>query len=152
VRWTAPSGARVFAAGSLQFSWALDDYGTRNMGHAQPADPRVQLLVANALADLTAPASPRALAGDVDGDLIVPAVQLADDPRLVGAIVFARRGSEPFKIGDPGVRRICATRVRPCKPWRVRKGGAFRLGAVAVDAWGRSALVLSDPVNVVADG
>ena len=61
VRWTAASGARVFAAGSLQFSWALDDYGTRNAGHSQGADPRVQALVANVLLDLQRPQAPAAV-------------------------------------------------------------------------------------------
>lgn len=40
VRYTAGSGARVFSAGSLQFVWGLDDYGTGIYGHASPADPR----------------------------------------------------------------------------------------------------------------
>jgi len=47
VRWTAPSGARVFAAGSLGLVHALDDW-------AQPGsvDARVQRLVANAFDDM----------------------------------------------------------------------------------------------------
>jgi N,N-dimethylformamidase beta subunit-like protein len=28
IRWTAPSGARVFSAGSLQFAWGLDDFAS----------------------------------------------------------------------------------------------------------------------------
>lgn len=28
IRWTAPSGAEVFSAGSLQFAWALDDWAS----------------------------------------------------------------------------------------------------------------------------
>jgi hypothetical protein len=43
-----PSGARVFAAGSLQFSWGLDDWGWP--GHA---DERLQRFMRNALRDLT---------------------------------------------------------------------------------------------------
>ena len=49
VRYTAPSGASVFATGSVQFAWALDGWG----GHDQPPDPRVQQLVRNALAAMT---------------------------------------------------------------------------------------------------
>jgi len=47
VSYRAPSGARVFSAGTLQLAWALDDYG--HLGHA---DPRVQRLVANIFNDL----------------------------------------------------------------------------------------------------
>ena len=50
IRWTAPSGARIFAAGSLGLVHALDDW-------ARPgsADARVQTLVRNAFDDMTAP-------------------------------------------------------------------------------------------------
>jgi len=47
VRYVAPSGARVFATGSLQFTWGLDSFG----GHQ--ADPRLQRFMRHALADLT---------------------------------------------------------------------------------------------------
>ena len=40
VRYTAGSGARVFSAGSLQFVWGLDAYGTDAYRHTAPADPR----------------------------------------------------------------------------------------------------------------
>ncbi len=53
VRYVAPSGARVFSAGSLQFVWGLDDYRTGSPG---TADPRLQQFMRNAIADLTAPA------------------------------------------------------------------------------------------------
>ena len=43
-----PSGARVFAAGSLQFAWGLDDWGWP--GHA---DERLQRFMRNVLKDLT---------------------------------------------------------------------------------------------------
>jgi hypothetical protein len=49
----APSGAQVFAAGSLQFSWGLDDWGW-----PEHADERLQRFMRNALLDLTAE-SPR---------------------------------------------------------------------------------------------
>jgi hypothetical protein len=43
-----PSGALVFAAGSLQFSWGLDDWGRSGY-----ADERLQRFMRNALRDLT---------------------------------------------------------------------------------------------------
>jgi N,N-dimethylformamidase beta subunit-like, C-terminal len=51
VRYVAPSGARVFSSGSLQFVWGLDNY----YGHADaPPNPRLQRFMRNALAGLTA--------------------------------------------------------------------------------------------------
>ena len=50
VRYTAPSGARVFSSGSLYFVWGLDNYyGHRDM----PPNPRLRQFMRNALADLT---------------------------------------------------------------------------------------------------
>jgi hypothetical protein len=50
VRYSAPSGARVFSSGSLYFVWGLDNYyGHRDV---QP-NPRLQQFMRNALADLT---------------------------------------------------------------------------------------------------
>jgi hypothetical protein len=54
VRYVAASGARVFAAGSLQFSWGLDDWG----GHARSVSSGLQQFVRNAVADLTGQAKP----------------------------------------------------------------------------------------------
>jgi hypothetical protein len=51
--YTAPSGARVFAAGSHQFSWALDDFTTDPAEGHGFSDPRLQRLMANAFDDLT---------------------------------------------------------------------------------------------------
>jgi hypothetical protein len=51
VRYTAPSGARVFAAGSVEIAWGLDGWD----GHDTPPDPRLQQLVRNAFAALTGP-------------------------------------------------------------------------------------------------
>jgi N,N-dimethylformamidase beta subunit-like, C-terminal len=51
VRYTAPSGARVFSSGSLYFVYGLDNY----YGHRDvPPDPRLRQFMRNALADLTA--------------------------------------------------------------------------------------------------
>ena len=50
VRYTAPSGARVFSSGSLYFVWGLDNY----YGHRDvPPNPRLRQFMRNALADLT---------------------------------------------------------------------------------------------------
>jgi hypothetical protein len=51
VTYTAPSGATVFSAGSVQFGWALDGYGPAR-GHL---DRRMQRFVRNMLKSLVAP-------------------------------------------------------------------------------------------------
>jgi hypothetical protein len=53
VRYIAPSGARVFSSGSLQFTWGLDTFMTQERGNSAPADPRLQQFMRNALKDLT---------------------------------------------------------------------------------------------------
>jgi hypothetical protein len=51
--YTTPGGARVFASGSHQFSWALDDFAADpDEGHGL-ADRRVQRFMRNAFDDLT---------------------------------------------------------------------------------------------------
>ena len=54
VRYTAPSGATVFAAGSLNFAWGLDDFPANGlMGHGL-ADPRLQRFAHNMFASMGA--------------------------------------------------------------------------------------------------
>jgi len=46
--YTAPSGATVFAAGTMQWSWALDSFGGRTWaGVRTPLDKRVGIMTAN---------------------------------------------------------------------------------------------------------
>jgi hypothetical protein len=46
--YTAASGATVFAAGTFQWSWAIDDYGDRRYrGTATPFDARVATMTRN---------------------------------------------------------------------------------------------------------
>jgi hypothetical protein len=53
VRATAPSGGRVFAMGTMELAWTLDNRKGR------PADPRVVAFVEAAIRDLTRPAARR---------------------------------------------------------------------------------------------
>ena len=53
VRATAPSGDRVFAMGTMELAWALDDLDGRS------PNPQVVAFVKAALRDLTRPAMPR---------------------------------------------------------------------------------------------
>ena len=50
VRATAPSGGRVFAMGTMELAWALDDLDGRS------PNPKVVAFVTAALRDLTRPA------------------------------------------------------------------------------------------------
>ena len=46
--YSAPSGATVFAAGTMQWSWALDSFGCRTWaGSRTPLDKRVGIMTAN---------------------------------------------------------------------------------------------------------
>ena len=48
--YVAPSGAVVFAAGTFQWSWALDDFGRRSWARVRtPLDRRVGIMTANLL-------------------------------------------------------------------------------------------------------
>jgi hypothetical protein len=51
--YTAPSGATVFAAGTMQWGWALDPWGNFSYrGVHTPVDPRAKLIAANILGRL----------------------------------------------------------------------------------------------------
>ncbi len=52
VTWTSHSGGRIFAAGSLNLSWGLDDIWQRWLGQPSLVDARLQLFVRNMLHDL----------------------------------------------------------------------------------------------------
>ena len=134
VRYVAPSGARVFSAGTLRWSWGLDDYGT-----GQPADPRLQQFTRNALDDLTRPAPPisvRALA--IRAGLRV-AVRRHPDLRVRGVDVFRRLGR--------GATLVCSGLAAPCLDRKAPPGRVLRYSAVVRDRWGMSREVLSNPVR-----
>jgi hypothetical protein len=51
--YTAASGATVFSAGTMQWSWGLDDWGNQEFeGVHTPVDPRVQRITENVLSRL----------------------------------------------------------------------------------------------------
>ena len=147
VRYTAPSGARVFSAGSLELGWALDGFRARGDGVETPVDPRIQILVRSMLADLQLPAAPtrvtaRRLARSTR--VTVPRV----DPRIETFLVYRHRGRAVFAPGQPGVARVCASRAATCLDRARLLPGLYRYAAVAVDRWGRSPARLSAAVRV----
>jgi fibronectin type 3 domain-containing protein len=58
--YTAPSGSVVFATGSMQWSWGLDDYNVPNP-RVSVLDPRVQTTTRNILARFAVAAPPQLL-------------------------------------------------------------------------------------------
>jgi hypothetical protein len=121
VRATAPSGGRVFAMGTLELAWALDDLDGRS------PNPQVVAFVEAALRDLTRPAPPAALIiRHRATGLIVSARLSAPDPRIVRVIVRPVRGG-----------RGCADTLRSvCRLPLPRR--TTRYAAVAIDQWGAS--------------
>jgi hypothetical protein len=139
IRWTAPSGARVFSSGAQQFTWALDNW--RDDGslfpplpvypwQGVPVDPRIQQFVRNVLDDLTRPAPPARLAARLAGGVVRVRVARWLDPRVTGFIAAIRRGAggwHRFCAGATG----CDARAPPGK-------GRLEVGAVAIDRWART--------------
>jgi len=128
VRATAPSGGRVFAMGTMELAWALDDLDGRS------PNPQVVALVEAALRDLTRPAPPAALRirHGATG-LIVSARLSAPDPRIVRVIVRPVRGG-----------RGCADSLQSvCRLPLPRR--TTRYAAIAIDRWGAS-----QPLTVTA--
>ena len=139
VRYTAPSGARVFASGAQEFSWALDGWRSNDTlapsvpvasDRSAPADPRVQQFVRNALDDLTRPAAPPVvLKVGVLGGVRVR-TGWPKDPRVVGRLVYrVRDGGSPVLV--------CQGRT-PCIVPRATDPGTYRFQAEYVDVWGRT--------------
>jgi hypothetical protein len=130
VRFTAPSGARVFASGAQRFSWGLDTFGTNAYGHPAAPDPGLQQLVRNMLDDLTRPAPPaRVGARRTPGGVEVRSSR-PEDPRVVGRLVFLQKDAGPPVQVCSG-RMLCIV-PRPTVP------GTYRLLVEYVDAWGRT--------------
>jgi hypothetical protein len=131
VRGVARSGARVFASGTLEWSWALDSYG----GH--PASRRVQVLMENALDDLTRPAPPRPLTVKVHARRVALTTGARRDPRVRRVAIYVHPGSGRFDLSDAATRLICRPVSGACRDRR--RAGSVRYAAVAIDRWGSSA-------------
>jgi hypothetical protein len=121
VRATAQSGGRVFAMGTMELAWALDDLDGRS------PNAQVAAFVEAALRDLIRPAPPAALTirHGAKG-LIVSARLRAPDPRIVRVTVRQVGGG-----------RGCADSLRSvCRLPLPRHTTSY--AAVAIDRWGAS--------------
>jgi hypothetical protein len=139
VRYRAPSGARIFSAGTLRYSWGLDD----STGHG---DASLQQFTRNALDDLTRPAPPVSVRTRHVRRGIRILAPRHGDPRVRGVVVYRHRGTRPFAPGTPGTRRICISPRGVCVD-RKPLAGVARYAAVALDRWRASAPTLSAPVQ-----
>ena len=137
VRFTAPSGARVFASGAQQFAWALDDW--RSDGtlfpvppiepwHGVPVDPRLQQFMRNALDDLTRPPAPAGLTAHRVGRQLQVSVSQPADRRVTGFVAAV-------KIGDRWARLCRGT--SSCTGALPPGRGPKAVGAVNIDVWNR---------------
>ncbi len=134
VRYTAPSGARVFSAGSLQFAWGLDPL-------QEHYDARLDRFMRNGLDDLTRPAAPSVVVTRARGSGVVVAVPASASAQVEGVVLYRHRGAGAFATGGPGVARVDASR---CAVFLDRPGrGVFRYAATYRSEWRESAPVLS---------
>ena len=132
VRFTAPSGARVFASGAQRFSWGLDTFGTQQYGHNEPASPGLQQFVRNMLDDLTRPQAPPSVwrvNPGVPGMLQIRTGWPAD-PRIVGRLVYRIRNTDPPVL-------VCSGHSACLVP-RMTVPGNYSYEAEYVDIWGRT--------------
>jgi hypothetical protein len=144
VRYTAPSGAIVFSAGSLNFAQGLDDYRPRP---AEPAtgDPRLEVFMRNALVDLLRPAAPRvSISGGRRGIRIE--LRRAQDPRIKSVRVFRAPAVKPLARGSRGMHLVCTTLLPSCVDSTAPRGRAVRYVVVLRDRWGSSVPVVTQPV------
>jgi hypothetical protein len=150
VRYTAPSGARVFASGAYDFSLALDGYRSTDwLGPAYPVgadrnvpvDPRVQQFMRNALADLTSPQPPVFVRVRLQGGQLRVGTRRPSDPRIVGRLVYRVR------LPDGAAQLVCSGHA-PCFP-PPAPPGRYRFDVSFVDQWGGvSARTSSTPYAV----
>src|SRR5262249_44299939 len=125
-RYTAPSGARVFSGGSLQFSWGLDPTEERY-------DARLDRFMLNALDDLTRPAAPSAVVVSARRRGALIAVRNPHSAQVGGIVVYRHQGNGPFSTGDVGVVRIA---VPNCAALLDRPGpGRFRYAVAYASRW-----------------
>jgi hypothetical protein len=129
VRYVAASGARVFSAGSLEFTRGLDDFSLPS-GQAASGDPRLERFLQNALSDLTLPAPPIRvrLTRRGPGTVTIRVTPHAD-PRVTAALIYRGR------------RLVCAAGRFACTDTHAPPGS--RYAVVLRDRWG-----VSEPVRV----
>ena len=144
VRFTAPSGAVVFSAGSLSFAQGLDDW--RSEPRSLPSgDPRLEAFMANVLADLERPAPPRVSTSAGRGRVRIE-LRRARDPRVEAVSVFRAPARDPLARGSRGMHLVCRTLLPSCLDSTAPRGRAVRYVVVVRDPWGSSVPLVTRPV------
>jgi hypothetical protein len=133
VRFTAPSGARVFSAGSLDFAKGLNDI--RGAG-----SPGLEHFMRNALADLTRPAAPFWVRAQRTKRGVVVRVGRGADPRIL-LVRVVREGARRY-----GSRLVCSGLSPTCLDRNAPRGRALRYAVVLRDRWASSPPTLSAPL------
>ena len=144
VRYLTPSGGRVFASGSLQFTWGLDSLGE----NALP-DAGLQQFMRNAMRDLIRPATPRAVTATAALGSVRVDVTPHVDPRRTGIVVYRHPGTGTFTPTDAGAQVICRTSSTSCTDTTAAPGATYRYAAAITDRWGASELAFTAPVLVL---
>jgi hypothetical protein len=130
IRYTATSGARVFATGSHDFAAALDPLSTIS-------DPRLQTFMLNALDDLGRPAAPTTKVISRKRGTVI-AVTTKPDPRILGFRIVRHDGTQTSLLTAcrrPG----CFDRTPP--------GPSTTYEAVTYDRWDSSAPTVAAAMN-----
>jgi hypothetical protein len=144
VRYTAPSGAQIFASGAQRFTWALDTWGTRSWGHTAPPNPGVHRFMQNAFTAMTQPAPPAGIDVRVRHRRMRVSASRPRDPHVSSVRIYVHRGARPFDIGRS--RLFCETSSFACKRRIPRRVHVVTFAAVTVDPWTTSRPVFSQPV------
>ena len=138
VRYTAPSGARVFSSGSLRFSLGLDDLPPPDA--PVKVDRRLERFMENAYGDLVRPAPPTEVLVTTRGDRTVVTVRRHVDPRIVDTRIFRMTGGARPVL-------VCVTTRSACVDPHAPRGPPSGYSAVVDDPWGTSVPVLSSVVR-----
>jgi hypothetical protein len=146
VRFTAPSGAIVFSAGSLGFSVGLDNFRP-HAGVAPAGDPRLQAFMRNALAALVLPAGPLGVTTSRRPGGVMIAIRRAPDPRVLSVRIYRTRVDDPLAGGGRAMHFVCATLERSCVDRSAPRGRRVRYVVVVHDRWGASTPFVTAPTN-----
>jgi len=146
VRFTAPSGALVFSAGSLSFASGLDDFKLRPQS-VPTGDPRLEAFMRNALADLVRPAPPLEVTASTGASGVTIGVRRAPDPRIRAVRVYRARPRNPLARGSRGLHLVCVTLGPVCVDRTVPRGRRVRYVVVTRDRWGQSPPFVTPPVR-----
>ena len=146
VRYTAASGARVFSAGTLRFSWALDPSTIASDPGVNYGNQGLQQFMRNALDDLTRPAPAISIRAVRIRSGIRVLVQRHPDARVRRLLVYVHTGTQLFRPSSRGTRLVCATRLSACLDRSERHvNGLVRYAVVLRDRWRLSPPAFSQP-------